>query len=83
MISHVPCGGNPWTPPGRVQITATLDKLDGDFLGTGGPTQVWTACGIPSRGAMIFNIDRIDTMESEGVFQAVVEHEMGHVLGIG
>ena len=32
---------------------------------------------------MRFDIDDIATMEAQGIFEGVIVHEMGHVIGVG
>eukprot|EP00904_Undaria_pinnatifida_P013068 jgi/Undpi1/8892/HiC_scaffold_25.g11354.m1 len=71
VITHVPCGGHPDYPAGRVQISATLDSIDG-YGGTLGYA-----------GAMTFDIDDIWDLEYFGTFEGVILHEMGHVFGVG
>ena len=83
MITHIPCGGD---PAGRLLISATLEEIDGSggILGSAGPTSVWTSCpSISLSGDMTFDIDDIGWMEDDGIFEGVIMHEMGHVIGIG
>eukprot|EP00904_Undaria_pinnatifida_P013073 jgi/Undpi1/8897/HiC_scaffold_25.g11359.m1 len=86
VITHVPCGGNNDYPAGRLLITATLAGIDGSggTLGSAGPTSVWSSCKtISLLGAMTFDIDDIEGLEDAGTFEGVIQHEMGHVIGIG
>lgn len=85
VITHVPCGGSSTYPAGRVLISASLQGIDGPggILGSAGPLSIWTSCDIPLRGEMDFDIDDIASMEERNIFRPVIEHEMGHVLGIG
>ena len=86
VITHVPCGGNDDYPAGRLLITATLEEIDGNggTLGSAGPSSVWTACKTVSLlGAMTFDIDDIEDMEDNDTFEGVIQHEMGHVIGVG
>eukprot|EP00904_Undaria_pinnatifida_P013074 jgi/Undpi1/8898/HiC_scaffold_25.g11360.m1 len=74
------------TSSGRLLISAALEEIDGvgGTLGSAGPTSVWTACKtISLLGAMRFDIDDIENMEDAGTFEGVIQHEMGHVIGIG
>lgn len=60
-----------------------MDGVDGT-LGSAGPTSVWSACPtISATGKMKFDIDDIASMEEEDIFEGVILHEMGHVIGIG
>lgn len=86
LITHVPCGGAADYPAGRLLITSTLEEIDGvdGVLGFAGPSNVWGSCNtISAVGYMAFDIDDIDSMEDAGVFETVILHEMGHVIGVG
>ncbi len=74
-------------------IFVTIEPIDGPFgvLGQAGPCFVRDAMGDPSVigdkltviGRMQFDVDDMELLESEGSLQAVILHEMGHVLGFG
>lgn len=86
VITHVPCGGMWYTPPGRLLITAALENIDGPdgTLGSAGPSSDLTAClSISLLGAMPFDSDDIASMKPSGIFEGVILHDMGHVIGIG
>eukprot|EP00904_Undaria_pinnatifida_P013079 jgi/Undpi1/8901/HiC_scaffold_25.g11363.m1 len=86
VITHVPCGGTNDYPAGRLLISATLKEIDGTggTLGSAGPTSIWNSCNtISLLGAMTFDIDDIENMEDNGTFEGVIQHEMGHVIGVG
>lgn len=86
VISYVPCGGSGGDPAGQLLISAELRRIDGvnGILGSAGPTRVWDGCPtISSRGEMEFDSDDIAGMESDGTFEGVILHEMGHVIGVG
>ncbi|CAM9902971.1 unnamed protein product, partial [Laminaria digitata] len=86
IITHVPCGGSSTVPAGRLLISATLEPIDGagNTLGFAGPTRIWSLCRtISFEGAMTFDLDDIASMESQGIFEGVILHEMGHVIGVG
>ena len=87
VVTHVPCGGYyDIYPAGRVHITATLEYIDGvgGTLGSAGRTSYWSACPtISAEGAMRFDIDDIADMEESDIFEGVILHEMGHVIGVG
>ena len=86
VITHVPCGGSSTYPAGRILISATLEAIDGpgNTLGSAGPSSVWNLCPtISLLGAMRFDIDDIVSMEANGIFEGVILHEMGHVIGVG
>ena len=86
VVTHVPCGGNDVSPPGRLLIEATLDAIDGvgGVLGFAGPTLVWSDCPTVSlEGVMTFDIADVEILEDLGIFEGVILHEMGHVIGIG
>ena len=78
------------TYEGRViddlEITAKAPDLDGPsgLLGQAGFTQLrTTGTKLPFLGVMEFDSADVQSMMGDGTFQAVVQHEMGHVLGIG
>lgn len=68
-------------------ITAdTFSQAPGGLLGFAGPTQAvrdesgfWLA----SDGEMSFDTFDLDDLVSEGLFEAVILHEMAHVMGFG
>ena len=70
-------------------IFVTLDSIDGPFgiLGSAGPCFVRVVGGVATRlslvGRMRFDTADVAFMETNGIFQAVMTHEMGHVIGIG
>lgn len=86
ITHHPPCGSSPDHPAGRLLISAALIEIDGVFgtLGQAGPLYVWSDCrSISIEGFMEFDIDDIAYMESTGIFEGVILHEMGHAIGIG
>jgi len=68
-----------------VLIFVTLDSIDGpgQILGSAGPCARRTGTRFSAIGAMRFDTADVALMESNGIFNAVIQHEMGHVLGIG
>jgi hypothetical protein len=64
-----------------VQIT----PIDGDFgvLAVAGPCLIRNSNNTPVVGGMTFDIADLIRLENSGQLEAVVLHEMGHVLGIG
>ncbi len=73
-----------------VTIDASLLPSDiadgpGGILGQAGPTNIVKQAGftLATKGIMEFDSADMSAMESNGMLQVVVEHEMGHVLGIG
>jgi hypothetical protein len=63
-------------------ICATYDEIDGPkgILGSAGPRSS-RFNGLSSTGFMRFDAADIDFLKSIGDFQAVILHEMGHILG--
>ena len=64
----------------------TIEPIDGPFgvLGQAGPCFVRDdADGLTVIGRMQFDEDDMELLETEGSLQAVILHEMGHVLGFG
>ncbi|MEK0431354.1 MAG: hypothetical protein RL139_1158 [Gemmatimonadota bacterium] len=70
-----------------VIIVVRLENIDGvgQVLGSAGPCFVRSAAagGLTSMGSMRFDTSDLPTLETAGTFNAVILHEMGHVLGIG
>jgi hypothetical protein len=70
-------------------IFVTLDSIDGPgmILGSAGPCAYRVVGGVATRfsviGAMRFDTADVALMETNGIFNAVIQHEMGHVIGIG
>lgn len=68
-----------------VLILITLEPIDGagSVLGAAGPCFVRNGTRIPVLGLMKFDTADLDVLESSGLLQVVILHEMGHVLGFG
>jgi leishmanolysin/Big-like domain-containing protein len=68
-----------------VIIFVSLDAIDGPgkILGQAGPCFIRNTSKFPILGLMHFDTADIATLESNGQFQSVILHEMGHVLGFG
>ena len=68
-----------------VVIFASLDSIDGPgkILGRAGPCFIRTAGFLPLIGVMQFDTADVANLESNGLFDEVILHEMGHVLGYG
>ncbi len=68
-----------------VLILVVVDSIDGPgtILGGGGPCVIRSASKLPLIGVMIFDSADVDGLMQQGVFDEVIMHEMGHVLGFG
>lgn len=68
-----------------VVIFATIDSIDGPggILGQAGPCFIRDPGFLPALGVMFFDRDDLDFIEGEGLLQALILHEMAHVLGFG
>ncbi|MHA7862946.1 hypothetical protein [Flagellimonas marinaquae] len=68
-----------------VVIEVALAPIDGPggILGQAGPRFVRTSDYLTISGIMFFDVDDLAFLESLGLFEDVIVHEMGHVLGIG
>jgi hypothetical protein len=68
-----------------VLILVTLGPIDGagNVLGQAGPCFVRNVGRLPVLGLMQFDVADLDVLESSGLLNAVILHEMGHVLGFG
>ena len=77
----------PGLSPNNVVISVELAYIDGVFnvLGSAGPTSgnVGGSFLEVSAGQMTFDTADLDYMVTNGVFEKVIRHEMGHVLGFG
>jgi hypothetical protein len=81
------CGDNPETPGPFDDLTifVTIEPIDGPFgvLGQAGPCFVRDPGDLTVIGRMHFDVEDMELLETEGSLQAVILHEMGHVLGFG
>jgi hypothetical protein len=66
-------------------IDASAVSIDGDggTLGQAGPDRFRTGTLFPYHGSMQFDTADIASMERDGSLLSVIEHEIGHILGIG
>ncbi len=66
-------------------IDASIEAIDGagGVLATAGPCLTRTAGGLPVYGVMEFDSADVVNLEANGQLEAVILHEMGHVLGFG
>lgn len=80
-------GYQPGISVGSITIDASSIAIDGSggTLGRAGPTWIADQAGftLATEGLMEFDSADMSAMESNGSLQAVIEHEMGHVLGFG
>ena len=66
-------------------IFVRLDSIDGPLnqLGGAGPCLIRSTDSIPLVGAMRFDTADVATFVGQGLFDEIVMHEMGHVIGVG
>ena len=70
-------------------IEVALTEIDGagvpgrNVLGSAGPRYLRLADGLPLSGVMYFDTYDLGLMAERGIFDEVIKHEMGHVLGVG
>ena len=66
-------------------IEVVLAPIDGPgrILGQAGPRFFRTSDFLTLTGVMFFDVDDLDFLESLDLFEEVIVHEMGHVLGVG
>lgn len=55
----------------------------GNILGSAGPRYVRYVDGLPLSGVMYFDTYDLAFLDGLGLFDEVIVHEMGHVLGVG
>ncbi|MCR9228624.1 MAG: hypothetical protein NXH90_14500 [Flavobacteriaceae bacterium] len=68
-----------------IVIEVALAPIDGPggVLGQAGPNFVRTSDFLPISGVMYFDVEDLEFLETLDLFEDVIVHEMGHVLGIG
>lgn len=68
-----------------VVIFASIDSIDGPakILGQAGPCATRSGSRFPLLGVMEFDSADVAALQAAGQFDLVIEHEMGHVLGVG
>ncbi|WP_187176240.1 leishmanolysin-related zinc metalloendopeptidase [Algoriphagus sp. AK58] len=66
-------------------IEVAIAPIDGPgrILGQAGPRFLRTTGGLPVSGVMFFDVADLDFLEELDLFEDVIVHEMGHVLGVG
>lgn len=73
--------------PSGIYISVNLEYIDGAFgvLGSAGPTHGMGGGNFleVTAGQMSFDTADLDYMDNNGLFELVIRHEMGHVLGFG
>jgi Leishmanolysin/Bacterial Ig-like domain (group 1)/Bacterial Ig-like domain (group 2) len=82
------CGDNSpaiQRPVDDVLILVTLKSIDGagNVLGGSTPCFIRSTGKLPVLGFMQLDTDDLDQLQTAGLLQAVILHEMGHVLGYG
>ncbi|WP_116125600.1 leishmanolysin-related zinc metalloendopeptidase [Lewinella sp. IMCC34183] len=68
-----------------IVIEVALAPIDGPggTLGQAGPRFVRTSDNLTLSGVMFFDVADLDFLDEIGLFEEVIVHEMGHVLGVG
>lgn len=68
-----------------VIIEVVIIPIDGPgkILGSAGPRFVRTSNRLTITGVMQFDVDDLDFLDELDLFEDVIVHEMGHVLGVG
>ncbi len=67
----------------RIEAKGLAIDGSGGILGQAGPTLVRAVSLLPAQGVMQFDTADLVMLERDGQLEAVILHEMGHVLGIG
>lgn len=68
-----------------IVIFASVDSIDGPGMILGGASPCWIrdVGSLTLVGGMVFDSADMGFLEAQGIMNAVILHEMGHVLGIG
>jgi hypothetical protein len=66
-----------------IQASATTIDGRGNVLGQAGPDRFRSGSMLPYHGVMQFDTADLAAMQADGSLLGVIEHEMGHVLGVG
>jgi len=68
-----------------IVIEVVIAPIDGpgQVLGQAGPRFTRTSDGLTVTGLMFFDVDDLDFLDELDLFEDVIVHEMGHVLGVG
>ncbi|MFO0917248.1 MAG: leishmanolysin-related zinc metalloendopeptidase [Planctomycetaceae bacterium] len=68
-----------------LDVTITVGNIDGSLntLAQAGPTAVRPGTFLPYEAEMLIDSSDLAYMETNGIFQDVIEHELGHALGFG
>ncbi len=66
-------------------IFVTIESIDGPggVLGSAGPCLIRSGANLPLAGSMRLDTADLAGLESSGLLDEIILHEMGHVLGIG
>lgn len=66
-------------------IEVVIAPIDGPgkILGQAGPRYLRTADRLPLSGVMYFDVEDLEYLDGLDLFEEVIVHEMGHVLGVG
>ena len=66
-------------------IEVAIAPIDGpgNILGQAGPRFIRLSDYLTLSGVMFFDVEDLEELETFGLFEDVIVHEMGHVLGIG
>lgn len=84
----IQCPTGVWRHPGVVddlKIYVSIEAIDGpqNVVGSAGPCSIRVPGDLPIVGQMRFDEADLGPIETAGLLQRVILHEMGHVLGIG
>ena len=68
-----------------LRIYVLIESIDGPggILGSAGPCYIRDADSLPVIGRMRFDTADLENLESNGLLEPVILHEIGHVIGVG
>ena len=88
--ANLSCGGVTIAPAldetvDDIIIYVDLQPIDGEgnIIGSAGPCYVRSTTGLPLLGGMKFDTDDLAYLNTHGLLDETIVHEMGHVLGFG
>ncbi len=90
VVASAGACGRSWFPATDTIVTnlvifAKVGPIDGvnGTLGNANVCGTHVSSGLPVLGTMLFDSEDLDRLETNGLLDAVIAHEIGHAIGIG